>query len=246
MSLKQIINRSKMLNNVIGNALELPGEPMIYSVKCPVGQRTRSLQFFRNMKWKGILKTFFRSFNRTTTPVAISVRFMVSPPGYITVPHKILHSESLPAVMSYELCEYTLSFLEMLHTVLFNSYRQVVKLDIEKFYSSNPRTIVRFMTWEEYDKLQSSDTDNAETESLSKNVQRESLQSQRKRNGRDNKIHAEEVFRIAHATTKGTTASDSAFCDTSTTQHSTTKKRTAKLITPCEAAGRRQSGEVSQ
>ena len=108
MSLKQIINRSKMFNNVVDREMELPGESMIYSVKYPVGQRTRGVQFFRNMKWKSLLKTFFRSFYRTNIPVVLIVRFFVTPPENVTVSAKVLRQESLPAVMSYELCDYTL------------------------------------------------------------------------------------------------------------------------------------------
>ncbi len=246
MSLKQIINRSKILNPVIDKAMILPGEPMIYSVKYPVGRRTRGVQFFRNKKWKSFLKTFFRSFYRTTIPLVVIVRFFVSPPGNVKVSAKLLRQESLPAVMSYELCDYSLSFLEMLHHVLFNSYRQVVKLDVVKFYSSNPRTEVKFMKWDEHVKLQSSHTDNAKAESLSTDDKRPLVQSKRKGNGRGNKIHTEQVQGHTNATIEGTAPCDSAFCSTSTAEPPTKKKRTAKLPTSHKEARRGQPREVPE
>lgn len=246
MSLKQIINRGKILSKVINRELELPGEPMIYSVKYPVGQRTRGLQFFRNMKWRSILKTFFRSFFRTNTPVVVIVRFFVTPSETVNISPKNLRQESVPAVMSYELCDYTLSFLEMLHHVLFNSYRQVVKLDVVKFYSNKPRTLVKFMKWDEYVKLQNSDTDNTKAEGIGEDDKRESIQSKRARNGSSSKLCPKEVLAKAHASAERPPASDSAFCSAGTSKPSQRKKRTAKLPTTPEETRRRQLGEVSE
>ncbi len=244
MSLKQIINRSKMLNNVVDREMELPGEPMIYSVKYPVGQRTRGVQFFRNMKWKSLLKTFFRSFYRTTIPVVLIVRFFVTPPENVEVSSKILRQESLPAVMCFELCDYTLSFLEMLHHVLFNSYRQVVKLDVEKYYSHNPRTTVKFMKWDEYVKLQSRDTNDTKAKSLRGDVERPMVQPKRKRNGAGNKLRTQEVFSQANAAAEGTTACDSALRSPCATKLAPKKTRSAKLPTSHKEARRGQPGEV--
>lgn len=246
MSLKQIINRSKMLNNVVDREMELPGEPMIYSVKYPVGQRTRGVQFFRNMKWKSLLKSFFRSFYRTNIPVVLIVRFFVTPPENVTVSAKVLRQESLPAVMSYELCDYTLSFLEMLHHVLFNSYRQVVKLDVEKFYSDNPRTVMKFMKWEEYVKLQGNNTNNAKAESVSRDGEGTLVQPKRKRNAADNKLRTGEVLRNAHAAAERPDTSDSALRSSCAVKPATKKKRTAKLPTTYQEAGRRQPGEIPE
>ena len=179
MSLKQIINRKKMqkmLNEVLDTEMVLAGEPMIYSVKYPVGKRTRGVQFFRNMQWKSMLKAHFRSFYRTTIPLVVIVRFFVTPPGNVKVSSKALRQESVPAVMSFELCDYTLSFLEMLHHVLFNSYKQIVKLDVVKFYSDNPRTAVKMMKWDEYVELQSSNTLHAKAKGVGASRQREGVQ----------------------------------------------------------------------
>lgn len=226
--------------------MELPGEPMIYSVKYSVGQRTRGVQFFRNMKWKSLLKTFFRSFYRTNIPVVLIVRFFVTPPENVTVSDKILRQESLPAVMSYELCDYTLSFLEMLHHVLFNSYRQVVKLDVEKFYSDNPRTVMKFMKWDEYVKLQNNNTNHAKAESVSETVEARELQSQCKGNETNRGLCTEEVLRETPTLTERTDTSDSTFRSTSAVKPASKKKRTAKLPTTHQKTRRRQSREISQ
>lgn len=244
MSLKQIIKRSKILNNVVARELVMPGEPMIYSLKYPVGRRTRGVQFFRNMKWKSLLKTFFRSFYRTNIPLVVIVRFYVTPPENVVLSAKTLRQESMPAVMSYEICDYTLSFLEMLHHVLFNSYKQVVKLDAVKFYSDNPRTVVQFMKWDEHVKLQSSNTNHTKAKSISTDGKGSMVQSKRKRNGRGNKVSTEEVQGKADASSEGTTACDSSLCIASTSQSTAKKTRSAKLPTSYKEAGRGQPGEV--
>lgn len=177
MGLKQIIKRQQLLNLVVNGELVLPGEPLIYSIKYSIGSNTRSVQFFRNAKWKSLLKCHFRSFYNTKTPVVVVVKFFVSPPESESVSIKALSTQKTPATKSYELCDYLLSFLEMLHHVLINSYRQVVKVDAVKFYSSNPRTTFKFMRWEEYVKLQGNNSVHTKTESLDKDEQVQFLQS---------------------------------------------------------------------
>jgi len=159
MSLKQIIQRSQTFNREgIEAELVLPGEPNIYSIKVNLARRSYTLQYFRNMKFKSILKCFFLSYMKTTTPVVIVVKFFVTPPSNVKISKRELNKESVPAAQSHELCDYLLSFQEMLHLVLFNSYRQVVKLDAEKYYSSNPRTVFKFMSWANYVVLQNIDS----------------------------------------------------------------------------------------
>lgn len=235
MSLKQIIQNSLILKKNIDKPFEIPGEPMIYSLKYPVGLRTRGLQYFRNMQWKSILKSNFRSFYRTNIPLVLIVRLYVTPTPNIDVPAKVLSQESMPAVMSYELCDYGLSLLEMLHHVLFNSYRQIVKLDIEKFYSARPRTEMKFMKWDEYVKLQSSDTSSAETESVSQDEPRKVLQSKRKRHGTISESRQEIHPKQTDAALKGTATGDSTLCVQSTTSTSRKKAQRAKPDTAHEA-----------
>ena len=167
MGLKQIINEQKILtSSAVASELVLPGEPLIYSIKYKVGQRSHTTQFFRNMQWKSLLKCWFRSQYNTKTPVVIVVRFYVSPPSNVNVKAADLKKELTPAVHSYEVCDYLLSFLEMLHHALINSYRQVVKVDVEKFYSAEPRTVFKFMTWSQHVKLQASNPLYAEAKGI--------------------------------------------------------------------------------
>lgn len=244
MSLKQIIRRSQIFNPVVGNALDMPGEPMIYSVKFAVGRRVRGVQFFRNMKWQSMLKTIFRTFNRSTTPLVLILKFFVSPPKHIKIPMAVLRKEATPAVMSYELCDYTLSFLEMLHHVLLNSYRQVVKLDTVKMYSNNPRTVMQFMKWDEYVELQNYNTIHTKTESIRRDDKGSMVQSKRKRNEASNRPCKQSTTQQANASVEGSASGDSALCVTCTAKPTKRKKRSAKLPTSHQEAGRRQPGKV--
>ncbi len=159
MSLKQIIQRSQQFNREgIEAELVLPGEPNIYSIKVDLARRSYNLQYFRNMKFRAIIKCFFMSYLKINTPVVIVVRFYVTPPLNAEVSKRDLLKETVPAVRSFELCDYLLSFQEMLHKVIFNSYRQVVKIDAEKYYSAEPRTVFKFMSWANYVMLQNIDS----------------------------------------------------------------------------------------
>lgn len=159
MSLKQLIKQQKILRSgAVDLELELPGEPLIYSIKYAIGARQRGARFFRNEKWKSLLKCYFPSYHKTKTPVVLLIRFYVSPPSNANIKSSDLKKETVPAVSCYELCDYLLSFLEMIHHVLINSYRQVVKIDVEKYYSANPRTVFKFMKWDHYDYLQNHNT----------------------------------------------------------------------------------------
>lgn len=156
MSLKSLINRQKIAQKygLTGAAvvLTLPGEPTIYSIKYSLRDRRLTVQFLRSCQWRSVLKSYFRSFMFKGQAVAVIVRFYVSPPEEEREAKKY-RKDNCPAVYSYEICDYLLSFLEMLHHVLINSYRQIVKVDAEKFYSKDPRTEMQFMLWSEYEKL---------------------------------------------------------------------------------------------
>lgn len=156
MSLKSLINRQKIAQKygLTGAAvvLTLPGEPTIYSIKYSLRDRRLTVQFLRSCQWRSVLKSYFRSFMFKNQAVAVIVRFYVSPPEEEREAKKY-RKDNCPAVYSYEICDYLLSFLEMLHHVLINSYRQIVKVDAEKFYSKDPRTEMQFMLWSEYEKL---------------------------------------------------------------------------------------------
>ncbi len=234
MSLKQLIKQKLMLKEVIGQTFEMPGEPMIYSGKHPVGHRIRGVQYFRNMQWKSLLRSNFRSFYNTNVPVVLIVRFFVTPPSGVKISEKDFSQESMPAVKSYEVCDYILSFQEMLHHVLFNSYRQVVKLDSEKFYSNNPRTEMKFMKWEEYVQLQSDHTNNTKTESLSTHEIGEAVQPQREGNASGDKLRKNSPKRQSITSSEGTASCDNALCDASAVKPTAKSKRRARQPTAHE------------
>lgn len=247
MSLKQIIKRQKILNPAIDAELVLPGEPMIYSIKYSVGTRTRSVQFFRNMKWKSLLKCFFHSYYKTNVPVVVIVRFYVSPPSSVTISPKLLKKESVPAVFSFELCDYLLSFLEMIHHVLINSYRQVVKLDSEKYYSSNPRTVFKFIKWENYVKLQNNNPLYTQTESVSQARQVRKLQSELQGNVNDEAVCKEGTGEESITeSAEGTITSDSTFQTSSTVEYSEQEATHATPNATRKEARRRQSRKVPE
>lgn len=231
--------------------LVLPGEPMIYSIKYPIGNRSRASQYFRNIKWKSLLKCFFKSYYRTNTPVVVIVRFFVTPPDSVSLSFKDLSKESTPAVFAYEACDYLLSFLEMLHHVLINSYRQIVKIEVDKFYSNNPRTIFKFMKWDQYVELQNNNPLHAKAESVSGVKHEEPILVQSEQQG-DVEIEGicEEVLSgtIDHEGTPidGTASSNSPLQDTSTIKPTRKKTRSAKLPTSYKETRWGQSREVSE
>lgn len=183
MGLKSIIKRQKILNAHANDEMTLPGEPLIYSIKFQVGRRAMPLNFFRDLKWRSMLKCQFPFYYKSHTPVVVLVKFFVSPPSYIDVSAKQLKSEKVPAVHSFEVADYGLSFLEMLQKVLFNCYRQVVKIDIEKFYSANPRTVFKYMNWTTYVNLQSKHSRDAKAQTIDTPRKRACVQPECQRNG---------------------------------------------------------------
>lgn len=243
MSLKQIILRSQ-LHPATDNPMEIPGEPMIYSLKYPVGKRTRGVNFFRNKAWRSQLRSFFRSFYKTDTPCVLIVRFFVSPPAYLKVLKSILKAEKTPAVRSFELCDYSLSFMESLHKVLFNSYKQIVKLDVEKIYSANPRTVVQFMTWNEYAKLQDNNTIYAKTKGINTDSPGSSLQSQCERNASDHKLCSPSLHAESSPAPHGPRPGDCALRPSCILQSPESKPRCSKPTTAPQKTRRRQLGEI--
>ena len=160
MRIKQIIkNRQLLESGAVDGECTLLGEPLIYSIKFDISNRTRGMNVFRNKKWASMIKCYFRAFYQANKPVVLIIKFYVSPPSYTKnqPTKKELSSDKAPAVYSFELCDYLLSFLEMLLHVLVRSYRQFVKIDAEKYYSENPRTVFKFMLWSEYVELSNKD-----------------------------------------------------------------------------------------
>jgi hypothetical protein len=251
MSQKQLIKKQRLMHPAVDAELVLPGEPMIYSIKYPIGNRSRASQYFRNMKWKSLLKCFFKSYYRTSTPVVVIVRFFVTPPESVNISLKDLSKEATPAVFAYEVCDYLLSFLEMLHHVLINSYKQIVKLEVDKFYSNNPRTVFKFMKWDQYVQLQNNNSVFPETKVVSEAKRQEQSMVQPFEPG-----NAEDK-RICEAISTGTTSDERAITYWTHTSHSTLsdtctakptrkKTRTAKLPTTHKETRWGQSREVSE
>lgn len=211
MGLKQIIQRSQMFNREgVEAELVLPEEPNIYSVRMDISKRYYSVQFFRNMKFRSILKCYFQSYLKTQTPVVIIVRFYVSAPSSQKITKSELKSERVPAAMSFELCDYLLSFLEMLHHVLFNSYRQVVKIEMDKFYSDNPRTVFKFMSWANYVIIQNSYSPHAAPKSKNNRKQPKVLHPDRQGDSVDQEVRGETDRECPAA--EGLASNDSPLC----------------------------------
>lgn len=189
MSLKHLINFKKILEKSNPSyELTLPGEPMIYSVKCQVGKRHLHARVFRNRQFFSIIRCYFRAQTHKSKPVVIIVKFFVSPPEKIKIPDSELKKEKTPAVYSYEIAEYILSFMELMLCCLIGSYRQIVKVDAEKFYSNNPRTVFRFYAWDTYVALKNHHTVHPPAEGFATIVERPQVQPNSPGNGRNKEV----------------------------------------------------------
>jgi hypothetical protein len=244
MGLKQLIKQQKILAGGYDVELTLEGEPLIYSLKYKVGKRHHPLNFFRDLKWSSLLKCYYRHYYNTKIPVVLLIKLYVSPPSYVFVKKKDLVSEKVPAVMSFELCDYLLSFKEMLHKVLFNSYRQVVRVEIEKWYSDNPRTVFRYMKWEHYVNFRNNNTADAKTKSCNKAKQKRILQSEYKGHEHNKKSGAEETDRASAPIVSGPSVSDCPFPFTCTSIEPGIQQSDEARAATYKEAGRRQPGEV--
>lgn len=249
MSLRQIIRRSKLIKqNLLGKDVPfvIPGEPLVYSLKCQPGKRQLNTNYFRKKQWQGMLRCQLPAYIHHKALILI-VRFYLTPPERVKLTKGELKREKTPALWCHEICEYLLDFLEMLKDVLFHSYRQFIKIDAEKIYSANPRTEFKFLTHEEYVKYQANDT--ANTEGKSECTPGETRLVQSERQGNDiNPRECAKVFasRLPDAVNVGTITSDCALPDTPSKIRRQRKTPSAKLLTPLEASRRRQSREVSE
>ncbi len=227
------------------NEMVLPEEPLIYSIKYQVGSRAKSMQFFRNKKWRSFFKCFFRSYMNSNVPCVLHITYYVSPPSYVKVSNKALKAEKTPATRSYELCDYLLSYMEMLHHVLINSYRQVVRIEAEKYYSSNPRTVFKFMKWEQYEMLKNNNTLHAESEGIGPDWEVWALQSVSKGDETHDRL-CEEQFTGTDGAIEGTAFSDCALQDSCTVRLVRKKTQTAKIPTAPKKAGWGQFGKIPE
>jgi hypothetical protein len=105
-------------------------------------------------------------------------------PG-VKIRSRDLGSEKVPAAQSWEIMDYTLSFLEMLKGSLLRNYRQLVKIDCEKFYSKHPRTVLKFMSYTEYDAIQHNHPLYSKTKGICQTWEKRVLQSELKGYGQN-------------------------------------------------------------
>jgi hypothetical protein len=245
MSLKQIIHRAQLFNaEGIDAELTLPGEPMIYCIKFPIGKRRLPMQYFRNKQFRSLLKCYFLSYYKTKVPVVALVRFYVTPPDSVKIKASDLRKENVPATFSYELCDYLLSFLEMLHHVLINSYRQFVKIDVEKFYSNKPRTVMKFMKWDHYVNIYPHHTTDAKSKSKRTNRKVRTVQPSCPGNGANEQCSAEITAEGLQAADR-TSSCDSPLSDSCGTQSGSMQEESATPAPTRQKTGRRQSREIS-
>jgi hypothetical protein len=181
----------------------------------------------------------------TNVPCVLHVTYYVSPPSYVTVSKKALKEERTPATRSFELCDYLLSFLEMVQHVLINSYRQIVRIEAEKYYSNNPRTVFKFMKWEQYEMLKDHNSVHTEGQSVNPNWEIWALQSESEGDEVDDEL-------CALSCASGDTSIEGPPTYHCTLQDSVTfravrkKTQTAKIPTAPKKAGWRQFREVPE
>lgn len=202
---RQILRHEQILgHNPLCNELELPGEPLIYSIKYAPEKRRKPIQFFRNKQWRSIIRCFFPTYDRTKTSVVLWVRFYVSPPSHATVKKADVKKENTPAVHAYELCDYLLSFLEILRNTLVWSHRQYAKIDMEKYYSDRPRIVFKFMRWEHYvSMLKDQNTVHPESKGFMETRPVQHLQPISKGNEPDAKVCGESTIKAGNDGTPG-------------------------------------------
>ena len=174
---RQAIQRKLAMEADVARApMTIPGDPMGYCIRYQVGARTLPAQHFRKKQYTSILKSHFKFYYRPETPVVLILRFYVPLSVRAKFTKAQLKNDDVPAARSLELCEYILSFLEMIYKALINCYRQVVKIDAEKYYSNNPRTEFQFLKWDHYVQLYRKDTVNAKSKSKRKTRPLRSIQ----------------------------------------------------------------------
>ena len=248
MNKKQIILRRKLqaLNPAHLIEYTMPGEPMIYSTNTPRGYSKDAGPRIRNQKYRSHLKCFFPNYNVTSIPVVIIVRFYVTPPEYIKLSRAELKAEKKPAVFPYEICDYILSFQETLYGALINSYAQVVRLDAEKYYSSNPRTVFQFVKYDIYEQLQATNPILTTPESLCPDGDKRCLQSFLSWDETGKPLRASTYKLPGEEGFVGTPPSDIPLPDASSKTAGWLQKTVARIKAPLQKAGRRQPGEVPE
>jgi hypothetical protein len=208
--------REKEIVKTMGvKPLVMFGEPLIYSIKFSLGERRLPVQFFRDRQWRSRIRCWFSSHFGFYTPVVVLVKFYVSYQPLKTLKPLTdaqVASESIPAVHSWELADLEMSYLEALKFSLLTSYRQIVKLDMCKYYSKNPRTVMQILPWSHYVDLLDNYPDQTKSESLDKDGKRKGVQPKRKGHDADNEVRKKAVGRPRGSTLKRSSVNDRALC----------------------------------
>lgn len=191
------------------------------------------MQYFRNIQFRSILRCTF-PFIRNA-PIVLLVKFYITPNENQNISPENLKKECIPATQPYEIADYLLSFMEMLKDVLFSSYLQIVKVDASKFYSKKPRTSFKFLTWNDYVKLQDNDTLHTQAQSIRTSSKRKSIQPKPKGDASNGELRKEAPATNEWKPDVGTSIGDYTLSNPSEKLLQRRKKKTARLKTAYSA-----------
>lgn len=172
------------------NECTIPGEPMIYSVKYRYEGRKITQNESMERDFRKILRCFYPIF-AIDAPLVLQVRFYVTPSFASTASAMEVRREKTPAIENFEVCEYLLSFLEMLKKSILQRYGQLVKIDVEKYYSDNPRTVFKMLTWSDYVALSRQDSIHAKRKSQRSVFKIGGIQPKLQRHGKNPPVRTE-------------------------------------------------------
>lgn len=244
---KQVIQRSQQFNPAVWNVFTIPEFPMVYSLKYPIGKRTLDMKYFRKKAYASLMKCQMPAFvgDHGTKPLVLRVRFYVPPFVHKNVPQKDVVTERVPAKYSYELCDYLLALLELLHKVLLDNYKDICKVECEKYYSNNPRTEFQFMTWENYGRLLNNDSLDPKSKSKRKARSSWSVQPEQSGDAKSKKVRSRKHVpeKTAHW---ATICADPLCVPCADLEKAGCRKGTVLPDAPCTEAGCGQPGEVPQ
>jgi hypothetical protein len=133
------------------NEFTITGSPLEFTAFTEFDERlNNATPRKRKRMFAPLIRSTMPTFNLSDTPVCLFVRFFVRPPDHVDVADELLEAETVPATECAELCEYFLSLLDFFRDVVIHSYKQIVKVEMDKFYSNRPRTVFQIMKFEHY------------------------------------------------------------------------------------------------
>lgn len=221
-------------------------EPMIYSARFNFGLRNLPPHFFRDKKWFSILRSVFPYYGNSNTPIVVIVRFYVPPPEGVNISYASLREENVPATLAQELFEYGLSFVELLRMTLFRSYRQIVKLEMDKFYSAYPRTEFYFLSWNSYVTDFTKNSFFPKSQGKPVTVSQSSGEPISSGHEQDSSLCGGGTLGQGHADLSGPDSGDSSFQDADGSDRSRKKARVTTQHPAPQKTRRRQPGKTAQ